>query len=445
MAVETIFAIATGAGRAGVAVVRVSGSQAGAILQTLTGRALAPRRFQRAALRDPRDRSLIDDAVAVWLPGPRSLTGEDCAEFHIHASPAVQSALLTVLSGFSETRIAEAGEFTRRAVLNGKMDLVEAEGLADLLDARTSAQRLLALNQLSGKASSQFEQWRVRLLGIRALLEAAVDFSEEEGVAADAVQQADAALGELLLELQGALRSYANAEVIREGVRVVLAGVPNTGKSSLLNAVAKREAAIVSSIPGTTRDVIEVFLDLGGVPVILTDTAGLRDAPADEIEREGVRRSRNRIAAAEILIWVSAPDVDGSYDMPADVRPDLRVSNKSDMTLPEQELSRYESDRPYRVSARTGLGVPEFIDAVQRVARRYLADADGASATIASERQRSAVCESIRHLNETLGVGALELKAESVARAAHAIGRITGQTDVEEWLGAIFSRFCIGK
>ncbi len=306
------------------------------------------------------------------------------------------------------------------------MDLVEAEGLADLLDARTAAQRLLALNHLSGHASSQFEAWRRQLLQIRASLEAAVDFSEEEGVAAEATLHADRALKELVLELEEALAGYKNAEVIRDGVRVVLAGAPNTGKSSLLNAIAKREAAIVSSIPGTTRDVIEVFLDLDGIPVILTDTAGLRDAVSDEIEREGIRRSNQRIADAQIIVWVSAFDVPNSDCVPPGIEPHLRVANKSDVTPLEQGLNRNESDRYYRVSAVDGSGIQDVVRSLAEICEACFAS--GIEASVTSERQRTAITESIRILNDSYQAEALELKAEDVSRAAQAIGRITGQT-----------------
>ena len=275
---DTIYALSSGAGRSALAVVRVSGVRTLELVAALCKAGPPkPRVMSVRRLCIPGSGERLDEAVVVWLPGPRSYTGEDCAEFHVHGSEAVLSGLFGVLRGWDGVRLAEAGEFTRRAVANGKMDLVEAEGLGDLLAARTSGQRRQALGQMLGGASSVFDSWRERLLFIRADIEAVVDFADEEGIVEEAGCRIDVQLVGLLKEMEGALGLERTASALRSGVKVILAGLPNTGKSSLLNTMARRDAALVSAIPGTTRDVIEVALDLGGVPVLLTDTAGLRE------------------------------------------------------------------------------------------------------------------------------------------------------------------------
>jgi len=436
---DTIFALSTGAGRAAIAVMRISGPAAPGVLESLTGGLPPPRSFAFRTIRDALSGDVLDRAVAVWLPAPRSFTGEDCVELHLHASPAVIAAVMDLLGRFPEVRPAEAGEFTRRAFLNGKMDLVEAEGLADLLEARTSGQRRQAMRQMSGQASSVFQRWRHQLLLIRADIEAVVDFADEPGVAEEAAPGIDMRIRDLCSEMQDAVRNAATAEVIRDGVRVVLAGRPNTGKSSLLNLLARREAAIVSDIPGTTRDVIEVSLDVEGVPVILTDTAGLRAQASDSVEEEGMRRSRRRMAEADIVIWVWSSDVPGSEVQDAGGA-DIVLRNKSD--LPGLDLP---IDDTLALSTRSGDGMATFLERLKAILRDRYGNVE--SSLLVSARQTSAVARSIRHLNDSLAASSnyLELKAEAIRLASDEIGRLTGRIDVEEWLGAIFSRFCIGK
>jgi tRNA modification GTPase len=442
-ATNTIFALSSGAGRSAVAVVRVSGPLSAKIVEGMAGGLPIPRTMALRTIQDPRSGEILDKAIVVWLPAPRSFTGEDCAELHLHGSPAVIVAVLTALACHPSVRPAEPGEFTRRAFVNGKLDLIEVEGLADLLDARTSNQRRQAFRQMSGAASTVFEDWRHQLLMIRADIEAVVDFADEPGVAEEAAPGIDDRIRSLLLEMTRALDGAATAEVIREGVRVVIAGRPNTGKSSLLNALAQRDAAIVSELPGTTRDAIEVSLDIRGVPVILTDTAGLRSNVADVVEEEGVRRSLRHISDADVVVWVWSSDVSSSAEseqFPA--APDIVVQNKCDLDLGR---SRNETDIPLRISTRTGLGIPEFIDALAKLMQLRYGDVE--SSLLVSARQSTAVRNSIRYLNDALRQPApnLELKAEDVRSASEEIGRLTGRVDVEEWLGAIFSRFCIGK
>ena len=273
---DTIYAVSSGSGMAGIAVIRLSGSQVSKLVAGIAGSLPKPRAASVRRLLDPVSKEIIDQALVLWMPGPNSVTGEDVAEFHVHGSIAVIDALFAALENHEGVRLAEAGEFTRRAFSNNRMDLVEAEGLADLLHARTEAQRRMAVNHLLGHASSIYETWRNELIAISAHLEAAIDFVDEEGVAEAAMRGVKIRITELIDVLRRAVAQSDRAGVLRSGVKVVFAGAPNVGKSSLLNLVASREAAIVSSRPGTTRDVIEVSIVLDGVPILLTDTAGLR-------------------------------------------------------------------------------------------------------------------------------------------------------------------------
>jgi tRNA modification GTPase len=443
-ATDTIYALSSGAGRAAIAVIRVSGSHTAGILQAIAGELPPPRRLVLRNLVDPVSREILDRAMVAWTPGPRSFTGEDCAELHLHGSPAVLAAVMHVLSAQPNVRPAEPGEFTRSAFINGKMDLVEAEGLADLLEARTAGQRRQAYRQMSGAASAVFDGWREELLMIRAAIEATVDFADEAGVAEEASRDIDDRIRSLSSRMEEAVRQSSASEIIRDGVRVVLAGHPNTGKSSLLNALARREAAIVSDIPGTTRDAIEVTLDIHGIPVILTDTAGLRTSTADQVEEEGIRRSRKHMAEADIVMWVWSLDIPGSEAQDSAEMADLVVRNKSDLTTSESGLNRNESEL-LAISTQSGQGIPQLLERLSQLLQHRYGNAE--SSLFVSARQKLAGERSIRHLNDALAVDpeVLELKAEHVRLASDEIGRLTGRVDVEEWLGAIFSRFCIGK
>lgn len=438
---DTIFALSSGPGRAGIAVVRISGPAAGLAAEALLGGIPAARKALLSSVIHPSTSVILDRAMTLWFPGPASATGEDVLELHLHGSPAVLRAVFEVLGGLPGLRMAEPGEFTRRAFANGKLDLVEAEGLADLLQAQTEAQRRQAMSHLLGDASSIFEDWRQRLIGAMALVEAAVDFSEEEDISLAALQSARPSISALIDEMQDAVDRAKTGEAIRDGVRVVLVGPPNTGKSSLLNAIAKRDAAIVSSIPGTTRDVIEVNLDLNGIPVILCDTAGLR-ASADEIESIGIARSRNAAGQADVVIWVGARDIPGSMTVHGGVTADVMVENKADLadagscsqSVDVIETSALQTDSVARLLQRLSM----------LVGLRY---GRGEPGLIARERQRLTIVDSIRHLNESLKypAGHSELVAEELRAAAVALGRLTGAIDVEDLLSSIFSQFCIGK
>jgi len=442
-AMDTIFALSSGAGRSAVAVIRISGPAASDVLAHVAGGKPAAREVALRTIRDPVTGEALDRGMVLWSPAPRSFTGEDCAELHLHGSAAVVGAVLKTLNGQRGLRPAEPGEFTRRAFLNGKMDLVEVEGLADLLQARTAGQRRQAFRQMSGMASSVFDAWRRQLLLIRANIEAVVDFADEPGVAEEAASGIDARISVLATEMSNALQQSAAAEVVRDGVRVVLAGRPNTGKSSLLNALARREAAIVSEIPGTTRDAIEISLDINGIPVNLTDTAGLRDGAADVVEEEGIRRSRTHIAEADIVVWVWSSDVPGSRT--PDGVPGLVVQNKADLDSGLPRNDPMSDDRPLRVSTLTGEGISGLLQKLTAVLQYHYGDVE--SSLLVSARQTAAVQRSIRLLNDALAVPVehLEIKAEQIRSSSEEIGRLTGRIGVEEWLGEIFSRFCIGK
>ena len=447
MASDTIYALSSGQGIAGIAVIRVSGSSASVVLSELTGGIPAPRRAVLRLIRDPRNGEILDRAMVLWLPGPRSSTGEDMAEFQVHGSRAVVAALLAVLGGFDGVRPAEAGEFTRRAFGNGRMDLVEVEGLADLLDARTARQRRLAVHHLLGEASSVFESWRAGLIAALAHVEAAVDFADEEGVAAAALAGLKREVTVLSSEMAAALGMAERAAEIRSGIRVALVGMPNTGKSSILNVLTRREAAIVSSRPGTTRDVIEVLIELDGMAVSVSDTAGLRDGAEDEIELIGMSKTRDQIRDADVIVWVAAHDVPGSMSTGMSVQPTLWLLNKADSLQADSGLYRNElaTEGWLFVSARTGDGMAEFVEALVSIVRQRYDQAD--NALIVRERQKQAIYESIRYLNDSVmhAESQLELVAEDLRKAAHALGRVTGRIDVEELLSVIFSEFCIGK
>lgn len=409
----------------------------------MAGSLPGPRKFVVRALTDPSSGDLFDRAVVFWLPAPRSFTGEDCAEIHLHGSRGVLGAVTAFLASHNGVRAAEAGEFTKRAFVNGKLDLVEVEGLGDLLEANTASQRRQALRQMSGHASSVFEDWRRQLLVARAGIEAAVDFADEPGVAEEALRQIDGDLTSLVTQMHAAVLKAATAEVIRDGARVVLAGHPNTGKSSLLNALAARDVAIVSNVPGTTRDAIEVSLDLNGQAVVLTDTAGLRRDSGDSVELEGIRRSRSHMATADVLVWVWSADVPGSED-PGDCQPDISVRGKSDQG--QGAVCHHPGiARNFDVSARSGEGIANLIRALEGLITDRFGDVE--SILVVSVRQQSVLKQAILHLDQALSEDGshIELKAESLRRAADEIGRLVGRIDVEEWLGVIFSRFCIGK
>ncbi len=386
--------------------------------------------------------------MVLWMPGPASFTGEDVAEFHVHGGPAVVAAVLEALGAFVGLRPAEPGEFTRRAFANGKLDLTQVEGLADLIDADTEAQRRQAQRQFSGDAAGIYEAWRAGLVRCLAYVEAEIDFPDEGDVPEDVASEMRDTLAELSNALDTALQDERRGERLRDGLRVVIAGRPNVGKSSLLNALAQRDAAIVSETAGTTRDVIEVHMDLQGYPVSLIDTAGLRDA-SDGVEREGVARARGRIEDADLVLWVTDPE-DVSHGRPGEVAGSgsmWTVMNKIDLMNGDKGGGAHlgASSRFFDVSARTGEGLGGLIDAVSSAAADMLAGSEGVLVTRA--RHRTALQDCRAHMTAALEAwnGEPELLAEDLRLAARALGRITGRVDVEDLLDVIFADFCIGK
>ena len=435
---DTIFARATGAGRAAVAVLRVSGPRAGEVLRTLAGGLPVPRLASLRRLRDAAGAAL-DQALVLWFPGPASYTGEDSAELHLHGGPAVVAAVAEALVA-AGARPAEAGEFTRRAFLNGRLDLTEAEGIADLIEAETEAQRRQALRQAGGALSRLVAGWSARLARLLARQEAFIEFEDEDLPAGldDAVATAAAALR---AEMAAHLAEAPRGERLRDGLMVAIIGAPNAGKSSLLNALVGREAAIVSARAGTTRDVVEARLTLAGVPVTLADTAGLREA-VDEIEAEGVRRARRRAEEADLVLAVfaadQAPDAETLAAMPADA---VVVVNKADLAAPE--WTQHALAGALAISALSGLGL-DTLRARLEAAAAALAGL-GEQATLTRPRHVAAVRDALGWLDELAAAPVPELRAEALRAALRALGRLTGQVGVEAILDLVFSEFCIGK
>lgn len=429
---ETIFALSSGAPPSGVAVVRVSGPRVRFVLETTIGSVPAPR---RAVLRDivggdqPIDRGLV-----LFFPGPGSFTGEDVAEFHLHGGRAVLAAFLAYLGAVPGLRLAEAGEFTRRAFDNDRLDLTETEGLADLIAAETDAQRRQALRLAGGAFRQKAEEWRRHIVDLRAHVEADLDFSDEEDVPADVSSGVLPAIDHLRAEIERELAAAERGERIRDGLEVVVLGPPNAGKSSLVNALAERDIAIVTDIPGTTRDLLEVRLDLAGYAVTLVDTAGLRDG-GDTIEAEGMRRGRARAAEADMVLWLDESGLHPPDEVLALEATVLRVRTKAD-------LSPGDGDS-ISVSIHDRASIDGLLRRLSEEAARRLG---GEAPLVSRVRQRQCLEQACRALKEA---GARDLPAEVVAdhlrRAGDALGRLTGRIDVEEVLGSIFSTFCIGK
>jgi len=430
---DTIYALSSAAGRAGIAVLRASGPQAGAALEALSGEALPPPRM--ASLRTFHDASgEIDRGLALWFPGPASFTGEDCAELHVHGGRAVVEAMLAALAAQPGLRPAEPGEFTRRAVENGKMDLTAAEALADLIDAETQGQRRQALRQYEGALFALYEDWRARLIRASAWAEASIDFSDEElpdGVLAET----NTVLNKIADEIQNHLSDSSSGELVREGVHLTVIGLPNAGKSSLINALAKRDVAIVSEMPGTTRDVIEVRLDLGGYLVTIADTAGLRASP-DAIEQEGVRRALARAEEADLVLLL----LDGSdphTDLAELPRADLVVWNKADLPWPHPREGS-------RLSLKTGEGLSALLETLTAKVRA-LVERQMDSPPLTRARHRHALEEALAALRRAIQADESELTAEDIRLTLRALGRITGRVDIEDVLDVVFRDFCIGK
>ena len=483
---DTIFALSSGRPPAAIAVIRIAGPRARAALEALVVKVPEPRKVGLARFRDPASGDVIDEGLVLFFEAAKSEVGEDTAELQPHGGRAVIAALLAALGRIEGLRPAEAGEFTRRAFENGKLDLTAVEGLADLVMAETEGQRRQAYRQMKGALGKQAEAWRERLIKALALVEARIDFSDEGDVPEDLLAPAVAIATELAGEIGRALADGHRGERLREGMVVAIAGPPNAGKSTLLNRIARRDVAIVSPYAGTTRDVIEVHLDLGGLPVTLLDTAGIRETD-DPVEMEGVRRAQARAAAADLVLWVvdasdaaqSSPTVSMSSKNESTVpiwlvrnkaelvqglsgratapgsggsdEPKQRVNSSRRDMVSRELIGRSESEDRLRghefiVSAESGVGLPALLDALEGQATRFLIGAE--SALITRARQRKALEAALAALQRAGSRPVAEredLLAEELRLAGQALGRLTGRVDVEDILDVIFRDFCIGK
>jgi tRNA modification GTPase len=410
----------------------------------------------RALLRD-RNGDALDDAVVLWFPGPKSATGEDVAEFHVHGSRAVLNSLFAVLASFVDVRAAEPGEFTRRAFENGKIDLTEAEGLDDLIHADTDRQRRQALRQLQGLLGDRARDWRKQLIEASALIEAGIDFSDEGDVPDDLTAPALAKIAELRRQIEETLAASAQSERLRDGLTVAIVGPPNAGKSTLLNRLARREAAIVSPHAGTTRDIIEVHLDLDGYPLTLIDTAGIRETD-DPIEQEGVRRARDRAASADLVLWLT--DGEADHDSPPAIARNgavsvWRIRNKTDLLgvkideanprQPGANLGQGTASQFFWISAAQGDGIEDLLAALTAFAGTWFGAGEAAAITRLRHRnilQHAAA--SLAKAGELRGQGD-ELVAEEFRISIHLLGRLLGRVDIDDVLDSIFRDFCIGK
>jgi tRNA modification GTPase len=427
---DTLVALSSGAPPSGVAVIRISGPLTSNVLEYLSIQTPEPRRLTLVPLAVSGER--IDTGLVAWMPEPNSFTGEDTAELQVHGSPAVVRTLIRSIGTLPGVRLAEAGEFTRRAFLNGKLDLTEVEGLGDLIAAETETQRQQAVARLGGGLSGMIAGWRETLLDARAEIEARLDFSDEGDVSDAVPASVLAAVERLSGELRQAIESVGRGRIVREGLRVALAGPPNVGKSSLLNALSKSDLAIVSDEPGTTRDVREVALDLGGRLVVLVDMAGLRPTES-RAEAEGVRRAEAEIARADLILWLLAPDVDPLE--PPVQEPLWTVGTKSDLGALRAR---------YVLSVRENAGIDELLAALED----FAADAagGGAPALLSRERDLQALQSAQAAVDSFLSEGAAdEIAAEHLRQASLALERLLGRIDTEQVLDRLFAAFCIGK
>ncbi|MCY4497565.1 MAG: tRNA uridine-5-carboxymethylaminomethyl(34) synthesis GTPase MnmE [Rhodospirillaceae bacterium] len=439
MAGDTIVAPASGPPPSAICVIRISGPATREALYQLCGTQLRPRRLVRVTLREMERAVPLDEGLAVYFPGPDSFTGEDVGELHVHGSRAVIDGVIDELCRLPDVRPSEPGEFSRRAFANGKLDLVQAEGIADLVAAETRLQRIQAIRQLQGGLSELYDSWRSRAIACLAEAEASLDFIDEADVGSVALDPAKPRL--LARDIAAHLDDDQRGERLREGFRVAVLGPPNSGKSSLVNLLARREAAIVSSTAGTTRDIIEVHLSLGGWPITLADTAGIREA-GDSIEREGIRRALNWAKQADVTVFLGDLSTDEESCVASTPARSLQVWNKSDLRSPARDPRVTNDD--VVISCRTGKGIDELLEALRAaVAAVGGHPEDGLALT--RVRHRQALKRAAEALRRAAQVETMELAAEELRAAVHALGRITGRVDVEDVLDRVFSSFCIGK
>ena len=446
--IDTVYALSSAPGKGGVAVIRVSGPESWNSLKSLICNNKVPsvRQADLRRLVDPVSRETLDEAVVIGFRAPASFTGEDIVEYHCHGSPAVIEGVLSALSQMSGHRPAEPGEFTRRAFENGKMDLTEAEAVADLIDAETQAQRRQALAQMGGALSRLYDGWRAALVKTLAYIEAVIDFPDED-VPDSEIEKMRPQIEKLKCEIKDHLNDNRRGERLRHGIHVAVIGAPNAGKSSLVNALARRDVAIVSDLAGTTRDVIEVHLDLGGYPVILSDTAGLRPGQVGEdahgaIESEGIRRALQRAEEADIRLLL----FDGSADR-LDPGTAALVNEKAITVLNKRDV--FESSPPggmkegIKLSVKTGEGLDDLMAALIEKIKMLIGQRE--TPVLTRARHRAALEECLAALEKSLSAPLPELMAEDLRLAVRALGRITGRVDVEDLLDVIFKDLCIGK
>jgi len=438
---ETIFALSSGRLPAGVAVVRVSGPAAFAAVASLSGPLPEPRVLSLRSIRTLAG-DLIDRGLVAVFPGPASFTGEDCVELHLHGGRAVVAAVSRELANIPSLRMAEAGEFSLRAFTNGKFDLTTAEALADLIEAETEAQHRFAIDNANGRNSLLYDRWRETLLNARAMIEAELDFPEEEDIPGSVSVHVWHSIESMLRELERHLASYRHSEIIREGYRVAIVGPPNAGKSSLLNVLANRDVAIVSDEPGTTRDLVEVQLNLNGLKVILTDTAGIR-ADAGAVEQEGIRRARAVAERADLVLLLDDHGPGPASINLATTVPVLRIRTKIDLV--ELRDSRETETADLCISVLSGEGMNHLTDMIGSRA----GDAVGSPLDAVPFRERHvaelAAARAGLEVFLSMRYGQLELAAEQLRQASNSLARIVGAIDVEDMLDTVFSRFCIGK
>lgn len=435
---DTIFALSSGKLPSGVAVIRVSGNEVQNIIKSIRGK-VPPARMMAYGSLYSLEHEFLDSALTVFFPAPNSFTGEDCVEFHLHGGKAVVARFLNELSKFENCRIAEAGEFSKRAFANGKLDLTEAEGLADLIDAETESQRRLAVMGASGALAELYREWRQELLRARAMIEAELDFVEEQDIPDSVSDQIWDKLKLLSSTIKKHVADGYRAQAMRDGIKIVIAGAPNSGKSSIINRLAGRDVAIVTDEEGTTRDALEIRLILAGLPVLVTDTAGIRET-ANKVEKIGIDTALKRLQEADLILHIEDMSSPVEITLPADNNAEIwRLGNKVDLVRGD------DSRWPIQFSAETGEGFEEFLDKLIEFCNSF-SESLG-DLVPARKRQFDLLKETISEIDSALMLKDLDLtlRAEHLRRAGDMLGRITGDIDVEDILDVIFSQFCVGK